>query len=466
MGVRERREAILAMRGQMWSPGRPSTARREDRVRFWQAIARGASSEDAADETGLSPAVGSRWFRQAGGMPPIRLVPLSERLLSFAEREEIAILHAQHLGVRGIARHLGRAPSTISRELRRNASTRSHTVVYRATTAQWHADRRASRPKVAKLAANDRLCAYVQERLAGMIARPDGEPVPGPRVRWAGRRHGPRADRRWATAWSPEQISNRLRVDFPDDASMRISHEAIYGALYVQGRGALKRELVACLRTGRSLRVPRARTRGRGKSFVDPAILISQRPAEADDRAVPGHWEGDLIIGLHSSAIGTLVERTSRFTLLLHLPRMPGHGERTPAKNRPALAGHGAEAVRDAIAASIATLPEQLRRSLTWDQGAELAQHARLRIDADLDIYFCDPHSPWQRGTNENTNGLLRQYFPKGTDLSRHARGDLDAVAAALNSRPRKTLGWKTPAEVLDDHLHSVGQDSSVATTP
>ena len=392
MGVRKRREAILAMRGQMWSPGRPSKARREDRVRFWQAIARGASGEDAAGEAGLSPAVGSRWFRQAGGMPPIRLVPLSERYLSVAEREELAILYAQRLGVREIARHLDRSPSTISRELRRNASTRSHAVVYRATTAQWHADRRASRPKLAKLAANDRLRAYVQDRLAGMIARPDGELVPGPCVRWAGCRHGPRADRRWATAWSPEQISNRLRVDFPDDASMRISHEAIYGALYVQGRGALRRELVACLRTGRSLRVPRARTGSRGKTFVSPEVMISQRPAEADDRAVPGHWEGDLIIGLHSSAIGTLVERTSRFTLLLHLPRMPGHGERTPAKNGPALAGHGAEAVRDAIAASIATLPEQLRRSLTWDQGAELAQHAQLRIEADLDIYFCDPH--------------------------------------------------------------------------
>ena len=466
MGVRERREAIQAMRGRVWSPGRPSTARREDRVRFWQAIARGASSEDAAGEVGLSPAVGARWFRHAGGMPPIRLAPVSERYLSFTEREELAIMHAQHLGVREIARHLGRSPSTVSRELRRNASTRSHTVTYRASTAQWHADRRASRPKVAKLAANDRLRAYVQERLAGMIARPDGELVLGPRVTWAGRRHGPRADRRWATAWSPEQISNRLRVDFPDDASMRISHEAIYGALYVQGRGALKRELVACLRTGRALRVPRARTQGRGKGFVQPGIMISERPAEADGRAVPGHWEGDLIIGLRRSAIGTLVERTSRFTLLLHLPPMPGHGEGARPKNGPALAGHGAEAVRDAIAAAIMTLPEQLRRSLTWDQGAELAQHARLRIEVGLDIYFCDPHSPWQRGTNENTNGLLRQYFPKGTDLSRHSRGDLDAVAAALNARPRKTLGWKTPAEVLDGHPQSVQQESGVATTP
>jgi IS30 family transposase len=274
-------------------------------------------------------------------------------------------------------------------------------------------------------------------------------------VRFIGRRHGRRADRRWAKSWSPEQISNRLRVDFPDDESMRISHEAIYQALYVQGRGALKRELVACLRTGRALRVPRARTRGRGKKFVTPEIMISERPAEADDRAVPGHWEGDLIVGLDSSAIGTLVERTTRFALLLHLPRMDGHGEGPRTKNGPALAGHGAEAVRDAIAEAIGTLPEQLRRSLTWDQGAELAQHAQLRIDTGLAIYFCDPHSPWQRGTNENTNGLLRQYFPKGTDLARHPREDLDAVALALNTRPRKTLRWRTPAEALDELLRS-----------
>jgi IS30 family transposase len=465
MGVGKRQQAIRAMRGQIWSPGRPSTARREDRVRFWEAIARGLSSEDAAGEAGVSQPVGSRWFRQAGGMPPICLAPVSERYLSFAEREEIAILNAQYVGVREIARRLGRSPSTISRELRRNASTRSHGVVYRATTAQWHSDRRAGRPKVSKLAKNDELRRYVQDRIGGVIEAPDGTVVPGPDVPWIGRRHGRRADRRWAKSWSPEQISNRLRVDYPHDESMRISHEAIYQALYVQGRGALKRELVACLRTGRALRVPRARTRERGKKFVTPEIMISERPAEADDRAVPGHWEGDLILGLDSSAIGTLVERTTRFTMLLHLPRMEGHGQQQPVKNGPAFAGHGAEAVRDAITAQIVTLPEQFRRSLTWDQGAEMAQHAQLRIDADLDVYFCDPQSPWQRGTNENTNGLLRQYFPKGTDLSRHSRDDLDAVAAALNSRPRKTLGWKTPAEALDEHLRSLKQ-GSVATTP
>jgi IS30 family transposase len=256
-------------------------------------------------------------------------------------------------------------------------------------------------------------------------------------------------------AWSPQQIAERLRLDFRGDETMRISHEAIYQALYIQGRGALKRELTACLRTGRALRVPRARTRGRGKSFITPDILISERPAEAQDRAVPGHWEGDLILGLGSSAIGTLVERTTRFTMLLHLPSVAGHRDGPREKNGPALAGHGAEAVRDAIACEITTLPEQLRLSLTWDQGAEVAQHARLRIDTGLAIYFCDPHSPWQRGTNENTNGLLRQYFPKGTHLGAHDVDDLAAVAAALNGRPRKTLNWKMPAEALDELLRS-----------
>ena len=448
----------------MRSPGRPPVARREHRQRFWEAIARGLPSEDAAVSCGVSPAVGVRWFRQSGGMPPIRLVPPSGRYLSFAEREEIAILKAQGAGVRETARRLGRDPSTISRELRRNAATRGGRLDYRATTAQWHADRQARRPKVAKLAANDELRRYVQDRLAGTVAAPGRTPVPGPQVRWVGRRHGRRQDRRWATSWSPQQIANRLPIDFPEDASMRISHEAIYQALYVQGRGALRRELTACLRTGRALRVPSARSRSRGKQFVTPEILISQRPAEAADRAVPGHWEGDLILGLDSSAVGTLVERTTRFTMLLHLPRMAEHGQ-PRVHNGPALAGHGAKAVRDAIAATITTLPEQLRRSLTWDQGAEMAQHAQLRTDTGLQVFFCDPHSPWQRGTNENTNGLLRQYFPKGTDLSRHGPSDLDAVAAALNARPRKTLGWRTPAEALNDHLLSL-QQGGVATTP
>jgi IS30 family transposase len=300
-------------------------------------------------------------------MRPISLAPLSGRYLSFSEREEIAILKAQCCGVREIARQLGRSPSTISRELRRNAATRTANSGYRATTAQWHADRRARRPKEAKLVANEALRNYVQDRLSGLITRPDGTEVPGPTVRFIGRRHGRRQDRRWAKSWSPEQISNRLRVDFPEDETMRISHEAIYQALFIQGRGALRRELVACLRTGRALRVPRARTQGRGKKFVTPEIMISERPAEADDRAVPGHWEGDLIIGLNKSAIGTLVERTTRFAMLLHLPPMEGHREAPRTKNGPPLAGHGAQAVRDAIADTIATLPQQLRRSLTWD---------------------------------------------------------------------------------------------------
>jgi IS30 family transposase len=389
--------------------------------------------------------------------------PPSGRYLAFAEREEIALRRAQDLGVREIARRLGRAPSTISRELRRNAATRSGGLEYRATTARWHAERAARRPKAAKLATNPALRSYVQERLAGAVVAPGGAAVPGPSVPWRGRRHGRRQDRRWGMAWSPQQIAKRLRLDHADDRTMRISHEAIYQALCVQGRGALKRELTQCLRTGRALRVPRARTRGRGKSFVTREILIGERPAEAENRAVPGHWEGDLILGLDRPAIGTLVERTTRFTMLLHLPPMDGHGMGAREKNGPALAGHGAEAVRDAITRTITALPEQLRRSLTWDQGSEMAQHARLRVDTGLQVYFRDPHSPWQRGTNENTNGLLRQYFPKGTDLSLHRATDLAAVAAALNARPRKTLGWRTPAEALDALLRA--DHAGVATT-
>jgi IS30 family transposase len=400
-------------------------------------------------------------------MPPAALAPsskpLSGRYLSFAEREEIALCRAQGQGVREVARRLGRAASTISRELRRNAATRGGGLDYRATAAQWHAERAARRPKPAKLAANAALQTYVQDRLAGVITTSGGAAVRGPVVPWKGRGQGRRKNRQWARVWSPEQIAQRLRLDFPGDETMRISHEAIYQALYVQGRGALRRELTACLRTGRALRVPRARSRGRGKSHVAPEIMISQRPAEATDRAVPGHWEGDLIIGLGSSAIGTLVERTTRFTILLHLPRMPGRDDEVRKKNGPALAGHGAEAVREAVTRTITTLPEQLRRSLTWDQGAEMSQHAQLRIDTGVQVYFCDPHSPWQRGTNENTNGLLRQYFPKGTDLSVHSADALAAVAATLNARPRKTLVWRSPAEALDELLRSA--QASVATT-
>jgi len=397
-------------------------------------------------------------------MPSIQLGRPSGRYLSFTEREQIALLRGQGLGVRAIARDLERDPSTISRELRRNAATRGGQLAYRASIAQWKAELQARRPKTAKLSSQRSLREYVQDRLAGTIARVDGARVLGPKVRFVGRRHGRGSDRRWATSWSPQQISNRLKLDFPEDETMRISHEAIYQALFIQSRGALKRELVACLRTGRALRVPRARARNRGKAFVTPEIMITERPPEVADRAVPGHWEGDLIIGLNKSAIGTLVERATRFTMLLHLPPMEGHGQQPRAKNGPPLAGHGAEAVRDEIVRVIGALPEHLRRSLTWDQGTEMAQHAQLRIDTGLAIYFCDPHSPWQRGTNENTNGLLRQYFPKGTDLHRHRREELDAVALALNTRPRKTLGWRTPSEALDEHLRSIQKDT-VATT-
>ncbi len=462
MGIGKRQQEVRAMRGQMRSPGSP-VAGRDVRVRFWKAIARGLTSEVAAVEVGVGCAVGTRWFRQAGGMTPISLAPISERYLSFREREEIAILHAQDVGIREIARRLGRVPSTISRELRRNSSTRTYWLEYRAPIAQWHRDRRATRPKVVKLVTNEDLRNYVQDRLAGAVTRPSGESVPGPTTRFIGRRHGRRQDRRWAKSWSPEQISQRLHLDFPHNETMRISHEAIYQSLYIQGRGALKRELIACLRTGRALRVPRERSRKGASGFITPEVMISERPAEANDRAVPGHWEGDLIIGLDSSAIGTLVERTTRFTMLLHLPPMDGHGG-AREKNGPPLAGHGAEAVRDAIAEAITTLPRQLSRSLTWDQGAEMAQHAKLRIDSGLAIYFCDPRSPWQRGTNENTNGLLRQYFPKGTDISRYSAEDIEAVAHTLNARPRKTLGWRTPAEALNEHILLL-QQTGVATT-
>jgi IS30 family transposase len=339
-------------------------------------------------------------------------------------------------------------------------------LAYRASVAQWKAELMVRRPKPAKLAANAALREYVADRLGGMIRLADGSPVSGPAApQWKGRNKGRRQHRRWAMAWSPEQIAHRLPIDFPDDGSMRISHEAIYRSLYVQGRGALRRELVACLRTGRALRVPRARARQRAAGHVTAEVMISQRPAEVADRAVPGHWEGDLIIGSDRSAIGTLVERTTRFTMLLYLPRMAGYGVIAPVKNGPALGGYGALAMKDAIASKITTLPQNLRQTLTWDRGKELAAHAQLSIDTGVQVYFADPHSPWQRGTNENTNGLLRQYFPKGTDLSRWDAQEIDAVAMALNNRPRKTLNWRTPAEAFNDHLLSV-QSVGVATTP
>jgi len=463
-GSRRQWAADRALRAPMRSPGRPEPSRAVQRE-FWRLIATGVSTAEASVGVGVSVPVGTRWFRHAGGMPPLSLADPTGRYLCFAEREEIALLRVQGVGVREIARRIGRDPGTISRELRRNAATRGGKREYRASVAQWKAQQAAKRPKTAKLAGDDRLRGWVQERLAGHVRRADGTIVAGPVTpAWKGLNKPHRQDRRWSTAWSPEQISNRLRVEFPDDESMRISHEAIYQALYIQGRGALRRELVACLRTGRALREPRARSRNKPQGHVGADVVISARPAEAADRAVPGHWEGDLIIGTGRSAIGTLVERASRSTILVHLPRLEGWGDSPPIKNGPSLGGYGAVAMNTALTASMTKLPAQLRKTLTWDRGKELAGHAQLTLATGTKVFFADPHSPWQRPTNENTNGLLRQYFPKGTDLSRWTAEDLEAVALVLNNRPRKTLGWRTPAEVFED-LRSL-QQPGVATTP
>jgi transposase, IS30 family len=369
------------------------------RVVFWDGVRAGLAVAEAGVAAGVERA-GENWFRAAGGVKgngPAGVV--SGRFLSLAEREEIAVGLAEGLSMRQIAARLGRPPSTVSREVARNSSR----LGYRAVPAQAQAEFRAARPKTARLAGNDRLREWVQQRLE--------------------------------ERWSPEQISVMLRAQFPDDPEMWVSHETIYQSIYVQGRGALRRELASCLRTGRALRKPR-RKEGERRGRIKDMVLISERPAEVADRAVPGHWEGDLIIGSKNSAIGTLVERSTRFVLLLHLPH-----------------GHGADAVAEAMTEAMAGLPAALRRSLTWDQGKEMAGHAQISLATDLAIYFCDPHSPWQRGSNENTNGLLRQYFPKGTNLAAHSREHLDAVAAQLNARPRKTLGWKTPAQALDETL-------------
>lgn len=399
-------------------------------------------------------------------MTPFSWPAPSGRYLSLVEREEIAVLHATGHGVRAIATALGRSPSTISRELRRNSATRGGKLDYRAGVAHWKAELFARRPKQAKLATNDRLRQYVEDRLSGTITMPNGDAVAGPPERqWKGLNKPHRQDRRWVKAWSPEQISNRLRIDFPDDESMRVSHEAIYQALFIEGRGALRRELILCLRTGRALRMPRARAKRVAWAHVTPDVLISERPAEADDRVVPGHHEGDLIIGTDRSAIGTVVERTTGYTTLVHLPRQSGWRQQPITKNGPALSGYGAVAMNTALAQALVSMPAELKRSLTWDRGKEMSAHAQFTIDTGLAVYFADPHSPWQRGTNENTNGLLRQYFPKGTDLSRWSSDDLAAVAHTLNTRPRKRLQWRTPAEVWNEHLQSVHQQGVASTS-
>jgi len=448
----------------MRSPGNPSLQREVERL-FWIEIAKGLIPAAAAAAVDASQPVGQRWFHNAGGMPPFSLQPLSGRYLSFQEREEIALLRVQGKGVRQIARAIGRDPSTISRELRRNVATRTANPGYRASVAQWKAELAQKRPKPAKLVTNPALRAYVEERLSGQISRPNGTIVTGPPPpRFTGNGKPHRKHRAWTRAWSPEQISQRIRLDFPHDESMRISHEAIYQSLYIEGRGALKRELVWCLRTGRALRAPRERSKRVTWAHVTPETLISERPVEVEDRAVPGHWEGDLLIGLERSAIGTVVERTTRFTMLVHLPREEGYRHKETPKNGPALGGYGALTMKNALTNTMSTLPTQLARSLTWDRGKEMSAHAQFKVATGIPVFFADPSSPWQRGTNENTNGLLRQYFPKGTDLSRWSADDLEAVAHALNTRPRKALGWKTPAEAFDEHLRLL-QEAGVAST-
>jgi IS30 family transposase len=334
-------------------------------------------------------------------VPPALEKVLDPRFLSLAEREQIADLRAGGASMRAAAAALGRPPSTVSRELARNADPDRPERPYRPYAAHRAAADRRARPKPAKLVTRPALADYVQ---AGLDQR-----------------------------WSPEQICHALVVDHPDDREMRVCPETIYQALYLQARGGLRREIAAALRTGRTRRTPRRDPAARTPRFTDPMIMISDRPAEVEDRAVPGHWEGDLIIGADGgSAIGTLVERATRYLMLVHLPH-----------------GRTAEAVRDQLVATIATLPDHLRGSLTWDQGAEMAAHRAFTVATDMPVYFCDPASPWQRGSNENTNGLLRQYFPKGTDLSVHQPADLEHVAQQLNGRPRKTLGWETPAQRL-----------------
>ena len=373
------------------------------RVGFWDGVRSGLGLQEAAAAAGVNPHQAQAWFREAGGVKGNAPRAGRGRYLSVAEREEIALGLAQGLAVREIARRLGRAPSTVSREIARN-STRGR-YRYRAVAAQASAEERARRAKPAKLAVNGELRAAVQGKLE--------------------------------RKWSPEQISAWLRREFPGRPEMRVSHETIYQSLYVQGRGALRRELAACLRTGRAVRRPRRRA-GSRRGRIAGMVNISERPAEAADRAVPGHWEGDLIEGrAGKSHIGTLVERTTRFTMLVPLPD-----------------GKSAEAMAGALVPVIGSLPDALRRSLTWDQGKEMSAHRQIAVAADCEVYFCDPHSPWQRGSNENTNGLLRQYFPKGTEMP-SGPGRLRAVAGELNGRPRKTLGWKTPAEAMAELLDS-----------
>ncbi|MEU0886253.1 IS30 family transposase [Lentzea sp. NPDC005914] len=379
-----------------------------EREAYLALVRQGVSSREACKIVGINVRTGKRWRNgrnQTGneaGTPPITSAASSVvrgRFLNEDERVIIADRRRAGATLRQIAEDLGRDRSTISRELRRNAHQISGD--YRPYAAQRRAESRRPRPKTGKIAANPELRQVIQD---GLDLR-----------------------------WSPEQIVARLRRDFPDRPELHVVHETIYQSLYVQGRGELRRELAVALRTGRAMRRPRRQAQQRTPRMATPMVMISERPAEADDRAVPGHWEGDLIIGKdNKTAIGTLVERATRYVMLVHLPH-----------------GRTAEVVRDALIGTMGSLPAHLARSLTWDQGSEMHRHHEFSVATDIPVYFCDPHSPWQRGSNENTNGLLRQYFPKGTDLAAHTRDHLDAVAVQLNGRPRKTLGWDTPAERL-----------------
>ena len=388
----------------------------EKRERFWTLVAEGSTSSAACEAVGVNRRTGRRWRQATGGRIPLPEPGRSGRYLCLEERLRIADLHVTGAGVRAIAAEVGRSAATVSRELARGGSKtgpRARTR-YAPYAAQKQAELRGRRPKASKFD-HPELASLVQAKLC--------------------------------VKWSPEQISDHLATVFPDRQEMRVSPEAIYQALYVQGRGQLRADLHQHLRTGRAVRRPR-RPAAKNSGKIPDMIMISERPAEVGDRAVPGHWEGDLILGSNCrSAIATLVERQTRFTMLVHLP-----------------GDHGAITVRDGLLATIKTLPERLARTLTWDQGTELAQHRQITMATRMAIYFCDPHSPWQRGTNENTNGLLRQYFPKGTDLSVHSPARLLEVATELNNRPRKTLGGITPAQAMQ-RLLSNPEVPIVATT-
>ncbi|GHJ25335.1 IS30 family transposase [Streptomyces albus] len=378
-----------------------------EREAYSRLVQQGYSNTEACRIVGVDRRTGNKWRngrfeRDRKPVPPIHVVvPASGpcRYLREDERIHIADRLREKATVRAIAAELGRSPSTVSREIRRNRHPDSG--AYRPHAAQARADARRPRPKPRKITSNQELRDAVQAMLD--------------------------------EKWSPEQICQALRAQFPDRPEMHVVHETVYQALYVQGRGQLRRELAGALRSGRARRKPQRQANRRQPRFTTPMVMISERPAEAEDRALPGHWEGDLIIGKDGkSAIGTLVERATRYVMLLHLPD-----------------DHGAEAVLGALTTTVQTLPAHLMRSLTWDQGTGMARHGEFTLATDIPVYFCDPASPWQRGSNENTNGLLRQYFPKGTDLSVHDPAHLTAVADQLNRRPRKTLGWETPAERL-----------------